>query len=215
MILFVLANRLTTAASTIFLQSTAPLYILVLAPWFLGEHLRRRDLAYMGSLAVGMGLLLVGETTPSATAPDPGFGNLLGGAAGLFWGLTIMGLRALGRSTGHGSPTPVAAAACGNLIAGVFALPFAWPLTTPGPADWGYVLFLGVIQIGVAYILLTRGVRGVPALEASLLLLAEPMLSPLWAWLAHGELPGPWASLGGAVILVATAVNTLWSRAPR
>lgn len=214
MILFVLANKLTTAAATIFLQSTAPLYILVLAPWLLAEELRRRDLAFMGALAVGMGLLLVGDTAPSVTAPNPELGNLLGGAAGLFWGLTIMGLRALGRSAASGA-TPVAAAACGNLIAGVVALPLALPMPVPSPQDLGFVLFLGIVQIGLAYVLLTRGVHGVPALEASLLLLAEPMLSPLWAWLAHGELPGPWASVGGTVILAATAVNTLWSRAPR
>lgn len=214
MILFVLANKLTTAAATIFLQSTAPLYILVLAPWLLAEELRRRDLAFMAALAVGMGLLLVGDTAPSVTAPNPELGNLLGGAAGFFWGLTIMGLRALGRTAASGA-TPVAAAACGNLIAGVVALPFALPMSVPSPQDLGFVLFLGIVQIGLAYVLLTRGVHGVPALEASLLLLAEPMLSPLWAWLAHGELPGPWASLGGAVILAATAVNTLWSRAPR
>lgn len=214
MILFVLANKLTTAAATIFLQSTAPLYILVLAPWLLAEELRRRDLAFMAALAAGMGLLLVGDAAPSATAPNPELGNLLGGAAGLFWGLTIMGLRALGRSAASGA-TPVAAAACGNLIAGVVALPLALPMPVPSPRDLGFVLFLGIVQIGLAYVLLTRGVHGVPALEASLLLLAEPMLSPLWAWLAHGELPGPWASLGGAVILAATAVNTLWSRAPR
>lgn len=215
MILFVLANKLTTAASTIFLQSTAPLYILVLAPWLLGEHLRRRDLAFMAALAVGLGLLLVGDTAPSTTAPHPALGNLLGGASGLFWGLTIMGLRALGRTSDSGGATPVAAAALGNLIAGAVALPFALPMGAARPEDWGYVLFLGTVQIGLAYVLLTRGVGGVPALEASLLLLAEPVLSPLWAWLAHGEVPGPWANLGGAVILLATAVNTLGLRARR
>ncbi len=135
MILFVLANKLTTAAATIFLQSTAPLYILVLSPWLLRETLGRRDLLFMAALAVGMGLLLIGDTAPSTTAPDPGLGNLLGGVAGLFWGLTIMGLRALGRSARHSGETPVAAAACGNVIAGVVALPLALPVAASLSVD--------------------------------------------------------------------------------
>ena len=63
--------------------------------------------------------------------------------------------------------------------------------------------------IGIAYVFFTRGVRGVPALEASLLLLVEPVLNPIWAWLAHGERPTGWAVLGGVIILTATAVNTV------
>src|SRR3954464_1857971 len=77
LVLFVLANRLTTAANTIYLQSTAPLYLLLLAPWLLKEPIRRRDLGFM--LAVGLGLLLffIGTEQPGSTAPDPERGNLL------------------------------------------------------------------------------------------------------------------------------------------
>ena len=69
--------------------------------------------------------------------------------------------------------------------------------------------FLGIFQIGVAYAYLTRGIVGVPAFETSLILIAEPVLSPCWAWLVHGETPTPWAVLGGLVILSATAAMTL------
>lgn len=213
MVLFVLANKLTTAANTIFLQSTAPLYILLLGPLLLHEQLRRRDLVFMATLTVGMALFFVGAQPMSETAPDPMAGNILAAVAGICWAFTIMGLRLLGRggSVAEGS---TAAVVCGNVIAGLVALPMALPLGTTRPVDWALVLFLGVVQIGLAYVFLTRGMRGVPALEASLLLLVEPVLNPVWAWLVHGEVTTRWATTGAAIILVATAVNTLTGRRP-
>ena len=208
-LLFVLCNKLTTAASTIFLQATAPLYIVLLGPLLLRERIRRRDLAYMAALAVGMVLFFVGEQPASDTAPHPGLGNVLAAGAGLCWGLTIIGLRWLGRHAGPGEDPSAAAVVSGNLLACLIALPFALPVVSSRPADWLLVSFLGVFQIAVAYVFLTRGVRRVDALEASLLLLLEPMLNPLWALVVHGERPGPWAAFGGAIIILATAVNTI------
>ncbi len=204
MVLYVLANKLTTAANTIFLQDTAPLYILLLGPVLLGERTRRSDVGLMVVMAAGMALFFVGVPEPQATAPAPLAGNLLALGAGICWALTIMGLRRLGRQ-GEEQGVAAAAVACGNLIAFGVTLPLALPVGPVRPADWALVAFLGVVQIGLAYVLLTRGVRGVPALETSLLLLVEPVLNPVWAWLVHAENPGPWSILGGAVILGATA----------
>ena len=67
---------------------------------------------------------------------------------------------------------------------------------------------------GLAYVLLARSISHVLAVEASLLLLAEPALSPVWAWLAHGEAPGPWPLAGGLLILGAAAWKTLRVRRP-
>jgi drug/metabolite transporter (DMT)-like permease len=103
----------------------------------------------------------------------------------------------------------VASTAAGNAIAFLVCLPFAFPFSGGGAADWGIVAFLGVVQIGLAYLCLTTGVRTVPALEGVLLLLLEPVLNPLWAWLAHGERPGAWSLAGAAVILGATAVHAV------
>ncbi|MBL9086511.1 MAG: DMT family transporter [Planctomycetia bacterium] len=198
--LFALANRMTTSANAIFLQSTAPLYLLLLGPWLLREPLHRRDLAFLGALAVGMALFFVGVEPASRTAPDPGLGNALAAASGLCWALTILGLRWLGRDgTGGAGATVV-----GNLLGCALALPFALPLGASTPTDWALVTFLGVVQIGVSYVLVTRATRHVPALEATLLLLLEPVLNPIWSWLVHGERPGPWSLLGGAIILIAT-----------
>jgi drug/metabolite transporter (DMT)-like permease len=221
MILFVLANKLTTAASTIFLQSTAPLFVLLLGPWLLREPIRREDLLSMAAIALGLALLVAGLEPASATAPEPLRGSLLAALSGLTWGLTIMGLRALGRrgesgaapggetaTAGSGGGDAAAAAFWGNVLACAAALPWSLPLPPTVVTDWMGLAFLGLFQIGFAYILLTRGIGRVPALEASLLLMLEPVLSPLWAWLAHGERPGPRVLAGGALILAATLLNS-------
>jgi len=71
------------------------------------------------------------------------------------------------------------------------------------------VLFLGVVQMGISYILFVRGLTVVPAAEASLLGMLEPMLNPLWAYLGVGERPSSWALAGGAVVLLSIAGRTL------
>lgn len=211
MVLFVTANKLTTAASAIFLQATAPLYLLLLSPWLLRERVHGRDLAHMLVLAVGLAMFFVGLDPVSATAPDPFTGNLMGAIAGFTWALTVMGLRWLGsRSQAPGSGgdgADIAAVLCANLMAAVITLPRALPLEA-APRDLLVVLYLGAMQIGLAYLLFTFGTRFVPALEVSLLLLLEPALSSVWAWWVHGEVPAPWSLAGGALIVVSTAVKT-------
>jgi drug/metabolite transporter (DMT)-like permease len=203
--LFVLANRLTTAANTIYLQSTAPLYLLVLGPWLLKEPVRRQDIALMGAVAVGLALFFVGAQTPVATAPDPVTGNILALVSGFFWALTVCGLRWMGSvEGGHGA---VAAVVSGNLTAFLVSLPMALPLGPHAPIDWAVIVYLGVFQIALAYVLVTSGLRHIPALEASLILLIEPVLNPVWAWLFQGERPGTWALMGGGIILGATTLK--------
>jgi drug/metabolite transporter, DME family len=204
--LFVLANRLTTAANTIFLQSTAPLYLLVLSPWLLREPIRRQDLGFMAAVALGLALFFVSVEAPMATAPDPVRGNILATVSGLFWAITVCGLRWLGAGDGrHGSP--VAAVVSGNLTAFLVALPMALPFGRHGVVDWAVVSYLGVFQIALAYVLVTSALRHIPALEASLILLIEPVLNPVWAWIFQGERPGAWALVGGAIILGATTLK--------
>jgi drug/metabolite transporter, DME family len=210
MILFVASNKLTTAASAIFLQSTAPLYILLLGPLLLREPVRRSDVGFMAAVAAGLLLFFVGAEAPVATAPDPARGNVLALLSGVCWALTVMGLRWLGsRRGGDGSALPTVVA--GNAIAFLTCLVPALPVVDAGAADWLVIAYLGVFQIAAAYVLLSAGLRHVPALEASILLLLEPALNPWWAWLVHGETPGPWSLAGGALILGATLVRAGWS----
>jgi drug/metabolite transporter, DME family len=208
LVLFVLANRLTTAANTIFLQSTAPLYLLFLGPWLLHEPVRREDLGFMLAVGGGLALFFVGVEQPAATAPDPVRGNLLALASGFCWALAIAGLRWLSRDKGRGSP--IAAVVSGNITAFLVSLPMALPFGPHGLGDWVIVGYLGIFQIGVAYVFVTNAIQRIPALEASVILLLEPALNPLWAWVVQGETPGAWALLGGAIILSATTYKS-WS----
>lgn len=201
--LFVLANKLTTAANTIFLQSTAPLYILLFGPLLLRETITRRDLAFMGVVGLGMACFFLGRQASFATAPDPVAGNLLALLSGVSYAGLLLGLRWMGTRGG----SPAAAVSLGNLLALLLAAPRLLPLGGHGVTDWAVILYLGVFQIGLAYYLLTRGIPHVPAFEASLLLFLEPALNPLFAWLVHGERPGPWALAGGGLIMSATVVK--------
>ncbi len=208
MVLFVLANKLTTAANTIFLQDTAPLYILLLSPLLLREPIRRRDVLFM--MVVGSGLLLffVGAERPLATAPNPFLGNVLAAVSGVTWAGTMLGLRWMAVGAGQREGAAVSAVAAGNIIACLVTLPLALPLPAGGPADWALLGYLGVFQIAVAYLFVAAGIREVPVFEASIILLVEPALNPIWAWLVHGEEPGVWALAGGVIIIGATTLKT-------
>lgn len=176
----------------------------------------------MLAIATGMGLLLAGREPATTIATDPALGNGLALAAGIGWALTLLGLRWLERTTNRsdGADPPAeklgaASVTAGNLLACIAVLPVALPVTSSQPLDWALILYLGVFQIGLAYLLLTRGIGEITALEASLLLLLEPVLNPLWAWLVLGETPNAWAITGGAVIVAATATKTVWEARTR
>ncbi len=203
---FVAANKLTTAASTIFLQGSFPLYVLLLGPRLLGEPTRRGDLLFVAAIALGLSMFFFGTEAPIATAPDPLRGNLLAVGSGFCLALTVMGLRWLSRSGIEGASA--SALVAGNATAFLVCLPLVGPLPAGSARDWTIILFLGVGQLGVAYLLLSRGMRRVPALEASLLLMLEPVLNPVWAWLVHGERPGTGSLAGGGIILGVTALKS-------
>lgn len=206
--LFVGATKLTTAANAIFLQSAAPLYVLVLAPFLLHERARRRDMLFLAVVGAGVILCFLGRPTATSTAPNPALGNWLGAASGLAWALTLLTLRRIGRDDRAGNAT-IAAVITGNAFACVAALPFSLPLPAARADEWATLVYLGVFQIALAYVCLSRAIRGLPALEVSLLLLLEPVLNPFWTWIARGEAPGAWTVAGGAVIVGATAIKAV------
>ena len=207
---YAVATKLTTAANAIFLQSTFPIYLLLLSPLLLREKPRRSDLVFLLAVMGGMALLLLGDVETTAVATDPVRGNVLSLVSGLFWALTLLGLRWLERDAPHGDEgLGQASVVAGNALAFVACLPLALPLGPSRPVDWLLIAYLGVIQIGLAYLLLTRAMGRVSALEAGLILMFEPVLTPLWAWAVHGERPGPWALAGGAVILAAMVWRTI------
>ncbi len=196
-VLFILANRLTTSANAIFLQDTAPLYVLLLSPLVLRERPSRGELAAVPVFLLGLSLFFLDQLDPGQL-----WGNVIALGSGVAFALCILGLRAVGE---EGSSVLV----WGNLIAGFSVLLPALGGPSPTALDLGLLVFLGVFQLGLAYTLFQRGLRETPAVEASLLILLEPVLNPVWTFLFTGERPGPWALVGGAIILLATAWRTL------
>ena len=207
--LFVTSTKLTTAANAIFLQSTAPLYIVILAPLLLGERFRPRDLLFMAAFGAGLAMCFLGSPRNVATAPDPATGNLLGVLCSVTWAFTLIGLRWAERKDPR---IGISAVVVGNAMAFLIGAPFLLPLPVASAGEWATLVYLGIIQIGLAYIFLTRAVSQLPALDVSLLLLLEPVLNPVWTWLIRGEEPGGWTLAGGAIIVVATGIRTITTR---
>jgi drug/metabolite transporter (DMT)-like permease len=195
-ILFSVANKLTTSANAIFIQDTAPLWVVLLSPLLLRERPSRAELLSIPVYGAGLALFFLDELSAGQVT-----GNLVALASGVAFALCILTLRGLG-------DRGVAAAAWGNVVAAAVAL----PLWAAGPVATGRDLlllaYLGIFQLGSSYALFARGLTQTPAVEASLLVLLEPVLNPIWTFFFTGERPGPWALAGGAIVLGATAVRT-------
>lgn len=206
LVLFVLGNKLTTGANAIFLQSAAPLYLVALSPWLLRERIRRPELVQMAVLGAGLSLFYLDATAAIPTAPEPLLGNALATCAGLTWALTLAGLRWLEHSGEGGGMRSVVV---GNTIAALICLlPVALgPAPAAGARDVVLLVYLGTIQIGLAYALLTYGFRKLGAIEGALLVLLEPALSPLLTWAIQGERPSALALSGGALIVTSSAAK--------
>jgi drug/metabolite transporter (DMT)-like permease len=205
--LFATSTKLTTAANAIFLQSTAPFYLVLLGPLLLRERLRRPDIAYVIAAGAGLAICFAARPEPMVTAPDPELGNFLGVLSSVTWAGTLLGLRWVERRrAGIG----ISAVVVGSFIACGIGLPFIWPLPAAPALEWATLVYLGVFQVGLAYIFLTRAMGHLPALEASLLLLLEPVLNPIWAWLVRGEDPGTLTIAGGSIIVAATAARAIY-----
>lgn len=198
---YVLANRMTTAANTILLQYTAPIYVALLSWWLLGERVRRRDWSAVGLVMLGVGLLLSGDLgTGSST------GNLLALLSGVCFSLLLITLRM--QKDAH----PLDAIVIGNLIGAVVAIPAYLPIP-PDPTSLSAVVALGVFQVALPYIIYSHAIRAITAVEAVLIKGVEPVLNPIWVLLVIGERPTRLALLGGAVVLVTiTARNAIASR---
>jgi drug/metabolite transporter, DME family len=202
LILFVLATKQTTAANAIFLQYTAPVYILILEPLFYKEQFRLRDLVTVLVCVGGMTLFFVGQLRPEDIT-----GNLLALGSGLCFALYFLLLR-------HPTARLVNRASSviyGNLIAVVVTAPWGLAaLPNLDRFDALSVIYLGVIQIGLAYLLFTSAMaRGVRSIDAGIMGYIEPVLNPIWVFLLLGEKPSQWALFGGAIIIVAVITHML------
>jgi DME family drug/metabolite transporter len=209
LILFVLATKETTAANAIFLQYTAPVYVLIFEPLIYKEKFRSRDLITVLVCLGGMALFFVGQLRPQDIT-----GNLFALASGLCFAFYFLLLR-------HPKAREVNRASSviyGNLLAVILTAPWGLAaLDSISRHDAFSVAYLGVVQLGIAYALFTFGMaRGVRSLDAGIICFIEPVLNPVWVFLVLGERPSRWALLGGVIIIAAVIVHMLFKeKGPR
>jgi DME family drug/metabolite transporter len=202
LLLFVLATKETTAANAIFLQYTAPVYLLILEPLFYKEKFRRRDLITVAACVIGMSLFFVGKLRPQDVT-----GNLLALASGFCFACYFLLLR----HTKSRAVNRASSVIYGNLLVVLIAAPAGLKVLPHMNAhDALSVLYLGVVQIGLAYTLFTVAMaRGVRSLDAGIVGYVEPVLNPIWVFLVLGERPTQWALIGGGIIVAAVVCHML------
>jgi drug/metabolite transporter (DMT)-like permease len=187
--LFIFANKLTTAANAIFLQYTAPVYVMLLGFWILGERPRRADWVTTGVILAGL-LLFFGDGLSLRGV----YGNVAAILSGVSFALMMVCMRA------EKAGDPAQVVQLGSFASAIIGVPWLFQEHWT-PADTGIILYLGLFQISLSFILYSRAIRRVSALESVLVLTLEPVLNPVWVLLVLGEMPGPMAVLGGAIVI--------------
>src|SRR5205807_148180 len=170
--LFVFATRMTTAANAIFLQYTAPIYVAIIGRWYLGERALPIDWLVIGIALTGIGLFFVDKLSVSGF-----WGNIVALCSGLSFASLVLFLRK------EKAGSPVTSALLGNAIVALAGLPFLLRTHFSGP-DLRLLIILGVVQLGLPYVLYATAIKHVTALEATLVTLLEPVLNPTWVMIA-------------------------------
>jgi len=202
-ITFLSSMALTTTANTIWLQNTAPLWIFLVGTFALGHSVVRRDLVTLVFAVLGAGTIVFFEMQNSPAGELRGV--WLGLASGFCFGMVVL---CLGNLKHEDSAWVVAS---NHLVAatviGIMVLPLGiWP----SGWQWPVLMGFGAIQMGLPYLLFGVALRKVPSQEASGLCLLEPILSPVWVWLAWNEEPRWWTVVGAALILAGLTVRYAW-----
>lgn len=196
---FLTAMSLTTAANTIWLQSTAPLWVFVFAVLFLGEPVRRGNVLALAVGLVGIGVILCFEIQDQSFT-----GVIVGLASGLGYSGVVIFLRQLRQQNG---PWLVV---LNHLVAALFLLPYViYTNEWPTAKQLLVLAAFGFFQMGLPYVLFARGLRYLGSQEASLIGLIEPLLVPIWVFLSIGELPATWTLAGGAFILLGLVIRVV------
>jgi len=196
-ILFVCATKLTTAGNAILLQYTAPVYVAMLSGWLLGERIRWFDWAAIAVTLCGMCLFFLDRLSAGGMT-----GNIMAIASGVSFAAMIVFMRR------QKDASPAGSAILGNVLTALVCLP--WMIdSSPGAMDWTGLLLLGVVQLGLSYACYTVAIKNVSAMEGILIPVIEPILNPLWALLFMGEKIGPWALLGGTVVILSVVFRTV------
>lgn len=198
-ILFVMANKLTTAANAILLQYTAPIYVALFGAWFLKERTSWLDWATIFCVLGGMVLFFLDDVSGGGL-----LGNILAVCSGLCFAALVLFMRK------QKDESPMESVFWGNILTALIGLPFMFG-SMPSASSWVGLLFLGVFQLGLSYILYSIAIKQVRALEAILIPVIEPILNPIWVFLLIGETPGPWALVGGIIVIISVTSRCIIS----
>jgi drug/metabolite transporter (DMT)-like permease len=197
--LFITSTKLTTAANSIFLQYTAPIYVVLLGYWLLREKPSRSDWVSMGLIFLGL-LLFFGDQLSTQGL----YGNILAVLSGMTSATMVVAFRA------QKDGDPAESILIASLFAAIVGFPFL--LKEHWTATNALILaYLGIFQIGLAFVFFTKGIKHIPALEANLVGTLEPILNPVWVFLFLGESMGTSALLGGLVVLSRVIVSAVGS----
>lgn len=197
--LFVTSTKLTTAANSIFLQYTAPIYVVLLGYWLLREKPSRADWLSMGVIFLGLFLFFGDQLSPEGF-----YGNILAVISGVTSAVMVVAFRA--QKDAHPEDSILVASMFMGLVGFPSILKESWTVT-----NWSIIAYLGIFQIGLAFILFTKGIKHIPALEANLVGTLEPILNPVWVFLFLGERMGKFALLGGLVVLGGVILSAVGS----
>ena len=190
MLLYVFSIRLTTAANAIFLEFTAPIYVVILGYYILNERITIFDILSMFVIFSGMTLFFIDELS------FYGFwGNIMAAVAGVCLGVVTIMIRKEKESAFQ-------IVLMGNILTALVCIPFMFAgLQETASTDWFIIFVLGIVQLGIPYILYTKALRQVQALDAILVSMIEPILNPFWVYIFVGEKMGEWALVGGVLVL--------------
>jgi len=203
---FIVANKLTTAANAILIQYSAPVWVALLGAWLLGERASRIDWLAIVAVIGGIALFFFERLTFDHVA-----GNLVALGDGVAFAFSAVLMRRV--ALFDIAVDPLRPLLLGNILGAVIGAPFLFVTPAPDLTGWGALLALGLVQQAAAYLCYAAAIRHASALEAILIPVIEPILNPIWVALAVGELPGPWALVGGAIVIAAVTARALVSRA--
>ena len=194
-ILFVSANKMTTAANAILLQSTAPIYVALLSAWILKEEVRLLDWITIVTVFGGMALFFLENLDSRGMV-----GNIMAVASGVTFALFNVFMRL------QKDGSPMESVLLGNILTAVVGIPFLIG-SLPSLSGWVNLIILGVAQLGLSYVFYSEAIKHSTALEAVLILMIEPILSPVWVFLFIGEVPGKLPMIGGAIVIGAITIR--------
>lgn len=203
---FIAANKLTTAANAIVLQYCAPVFVVIFSWLLLHKPMKRADVLVSVATVVGIGLFFCDQLGGESV-----LGNILAILAGVFFaGMFIVSgeideqTRQSGIFLGH----------VFTAVVGVCTAPFVDVSFTP--LSITFIILLGVLQLGIPYILFGMAAEGCSPLACSLLGTVEPILNPVWVFLIDGEKPGLWAFVGAVIVITSIIIwNIACSRAEK